>query len=393
MVWALLLTVGPLQAEDEPTLSKQTYQVLKSTQQWIETGETRRAVNRLKALVKETAGRPYDQAVVLQSLAHARLAGEAYAAAIPDLRRSLELDVLPQAAEQNIRLNLAQLYLATEAFPSAIELATLWLQYAETPRAKVYVLLGSAHYQLKQFKEAISPLRKAIVLSESPKESWYQSLLSAYNEVEDYSNAVSLLHTMLKRFPERSAYWRQLAGIEMLRERYPEALAVMELAYLRGHLETERDLRNLAQLYIHGEAPYQAAQVIEQGISDGLIQADRKHLELAANAWYQAREHQRAIGALERALAADPDPELGLRLAQLYISTQQWANAEQSLRQLIDQKSLPDKRMAKAWLLLGIARYERDSLEEAKNAFLAASQEISIRPEAEQWLAFLEHSH
>ncbi len=391
LVLALLIAAATAQAADGPMLSKSTYRVLKTTQEWLDAGATAKAVQRLKALVKETGEQPYDHAVALQTLAHAQLTGENYDAAIPNLKRSLALGVLPQEAQQNIRLNLAQLYMATEDFPAAIDIMNRWLEKAEKPRPEAYVILGSAHYQLEHFQQAIPPMRRAIELADEPKESWYQTLLSAYNESEDYANCVSLLHTMLKLFPDRPAYWRQLAGLEMMRERYPEALAVMELAYLRGHLETERDLRNLAQLYTHCEAPFRAAEIIEQGIEKGRIKPTRKNLEQAANAWYQAKEHKRAIAALERAAAIDKDPELGLRLAQLYISAQHWAEAEQSLKRLLDGKRLQEKQAAKASLLLGITRYEQDKPEAAKSAFATAKRHASTRRDAEQWLAFLEH--
>ncbi|WP_303907154.1 tetratricopeptide repeat protein [Thiohalomonas denitrificans] len=389
----LLLAAGPLQAADQPMLSKQTYQVLKTTQEWLSTGATARAETRLKELARETDGQAYDQAVVLQSLAHAQLASENYSAAIPNLERSLELGVLPEEAQQSIRFNLAQLYMATERFPSAIDILNRWFQDAGAERAGAYVMLGSAYYQLKQFRNAIPPMRKAIELADVPKESWYQTLLSAYSEIKDYPNSVNLLHTMLKHFPDQPTYWRQLAGLELMRERYPEALSVMELAYLRGYLETERELRNFAQLYTHSDAPYLAAQVIEQAIADGKMEPGRKNLEQAANAWYQAREYERAIAALEQVVAIDKDPELGLRLAQLYISAQRWADAEASLKRLLDQQRLAGKRAAKAWLLLGITRYERNNLEQAKGAFLAATRDASTRPDAEQWLSFLEHNN
>lgn len=379
-----------LQAAEQQTLSRKTYKVLETTQQWLDAGKSDQAVKRLEQLVTETAKWPYEQAIALQSLAHAHIERNDYPAAILYLKRSLDLQALPEDAQQRGRYNLAQLHMATESFAAAVELLTQWFQHAESPKADAYVMLGSAHLQQEQYKEAIPPLHKAIELNEEPNESWYQSLLGAYHELEDYSQCVKLLHKMLKLFPDRHDYWRQLASIELMQQHYSAALAVMELAYLNGHLESERDLLNLAQLYVQRNAPYKAAQLLEKELKSSRIKSNSKTWEQTANAWQQAREMDKTIAALEQAALLRVDPDLSLRLAQLYLESNRWDAAEKTLREFLSKKQPSVEKTNRAWLLLGIACYEGSSPERAISAFSEARKFEKTRNEAEQWLSFLQ---
>jgi tetratricopeptide (TPR) repeat protein len=281
--------------------------------------------------------------------------------------------------------------MAMERYAAAIEQLDRWFEQAKAPKAEAYVLLGSAHLQLQQYRQAIKPLRQAIALSDKPKEGWYQSLLGAYYEAKQYKAAANLLRRMLRLFPENPGYWRQLAGIELLRQRQAEALAVMELAYLNGQLSSQQDLLNLAQLYAQRDAPYKAGQLLEHELQRGRIKANRKTWEQTANAWQLAREMTRSVNALEQALSYESNPALSLRLARLYLETGRWAAAEKTLRRFL--KRAKGKQTDQAWLLLGIACHEADAPEQAKQAFSEALKFSNTREQAEQWLSFLQSTN
>jgi len=140
----LLCVCMPLQAaESTPSLSRQTYKALQAAQELLDAGNSTQAIQQLKKLVTNTAKSPYEQAVSLQSLAHAHIDLGDYAAAVPHLKRSLALQALPEDAQQSSRYNLAQLYMATEQFSAAAKLLRLWLQHAAAPTAEAYVMLGT----------------------------------------------------------------------------------------------------------------------------------------------------------------------------------------------------------------------------------------------------------
>lgn len=391
LLFLLLTLIGTARAEEgAPTLSHQTYQSLMTARELQESGKSSQAVKQLEALMGQTAKQPYEQAVVLQSLAHAYIDNGNYKAAIPYLKRSLELQALPQEVQQRASYDLAQLYMATDQYAAAVRELEVWFKSAEKPDAAAYVLLGSAHLQLEQYRQAIAPLRKAIELSDKPQEGWYQSLLGAYHMLKDYRHCADLLRGMINLFPERDEYWRQLSAMELQQGHPAQALAVLELAYLRGRLVAQRDLLDLAQLYAMQNAPYKAGDMLESEIARQRIKADAKIWEQLANIWQQAKETDKAIAALENSLSVEADPGRSLRLAQLYLEGGQHGKARARLRNLLQQKQ--GKTESQAWMLLGIACYEDAEPEQAKAAFSEAQKFTKTRQQAEQWLAFLARS-
>ncbi len=392
VVLTLSFACGLSHGAEKKTLSQRTYKSLMAAQESLEKGEAAKAIAALKKLLAGLEGKPYEQAIVLQGLSHVHISRENYVAAIPPLTRSVDLGALPDEPRQQARYNLVRLHMATEGYAEAIDLLKVWFAQAERPQAEAYVMLAKAYLRLGRYREAVDPLRTAIKISDEPKESWHQSLLAAHSELKQYDQCETLLHTMLKHFPDRPNYWRQLASVQLTRDKFRDALATMELAYLRGHLEEERELLNLAQLYLYLNAPYKAAALIEKEIKRGRIHETEKNWAHAGNAWLLARETNKAVAALEKAKAILRNPKLGIRLAQLYIESRRWKEAGRALDRIITDGTLDAARVGQAWILLGIARHEVKSLPEARAAFEQAKKYPKTADSAEQWLAFLDQT-
>lgn len=376
-------------AAKKKALSQQTYKVLMAAQELSGKGESSQAIVTLKQLLTQLDKRPYERAIVLQGISHTHIAQEAYNAAIPPLKESIELGTLPEEPQQRARYNLIRLLMATEGFAEAIDQLKNWFSLEKQPQAEAYAMLATAHLQLGHYQAAIKPLKTAINISDTPKESWYQSLLGAYNELKQYDHCTTLLHTMLHLFPEQPNYWRQLAGIQLTEYKYSAALATMELAYLREHVNREKELLNLAQLYLHLNAPYKAATLIENEIKRGHITKREKSWEQAANAWLLARETHKAIVALEKAKAMLRNPQLELRLAQLYMESRDWKKAGKTLNAILNDGKLKPSDVGQAWMLLGIVQHEAKSTSKARAAFNQAKRYQKTANSAAQWLAFL----
>ncbi len=392
-LWLAGTCPSTLHAGEKQRLSQKTYKTLIAARETLAAGNATKAVSNLQTLLATLPEKPYEQAVVLQSIAHAHISQEEYRLAIPPLRESLDLDVLPSEPQQQSRYSLIRLYMATEDFSKAIDLLKLWFAQAEPPRLEAYVILATAYLQLEHYQEAIEPLRKAIEMSQEPRENLHQSLLGIYSELQQYDQCVALLHTMLKLFPNRPAYWHQLVGIQLTREKNHDALAVMELAHLRGHLMKEQELINLVQLYMYLDVPHKAAALMQKEMDQGRINKTPENLEHLANAWLAAREMDRSIAAMEQAVAADTkNIKLSLRLAQLYVENELWEEAAEQLQQTLKGKHLKDNAAGQAWLLLGIARIQTDkNKNDAALAFNEAAKFNTTREKATQWLTYLQN--
>lgn len=389
LLGALWVNVPLASADVMPALSPNTYDKLHAAQSLIEEGDTGRAVKALQALLAGLPDRSYERAVVQQALGHAYLRGEDYANAVHHVRQALAAAVLPANAQQRLSYTLAQLHFATAQYAEAAQILTLLLKNAVEFNAGAYVMLGSAYLRLERYQAAVAPLETAIERTEHAPENWYNNLLAAYYELKDYDRCVTLLHAMLRRFPRREIYWRQLADIALARGRPDNALAVMELAYANAQLPREEGILHLARLFAAQGAPYKAGVLLENAFSRGHIVATDQHRTLLADVWLQARETEKAIAALRSVGERVQSAQLGMRLARLYLDHQRWQAAAETLQAWLESGRLTDDEQGRAWLLLGIARYEAGALDEARRAFVRAQQHAASRPDARQWLNFV----
>ncbi|MCB1876404.1 MAG: tetratricopeptide repeat protein [Chromatiales bacterium] len=383
-----------LNAAAEPkAMSPKTYAAIQAAQALMDANLPGQAVEALQGQAASLAEQPYDLAMVLQIQAHAELARDDPNTAAELLERCLNLNTLADKERLALLYTLAQVSMLAQRYDSAARHMSRWLAETPTPKAEAHALLGSAHLQAKRYAQAIEPLRRAIELSDSPLESWYQALLGAYFETKRLDRCTALLRDMIRRFPQRDGYWRQLGQVELARRRYREALVAMDLAYLRGALNAEQDLLTLAQLRLQQGTPYPAAELLEKEIGRGRIHASASRWELTANAWYQAKETTKSMEALRRASKIKgATGSLRIRLAQLYLEARQWDTAQASLDELLSKTTLDDDDRGQAWLLLGIARHGAQSPQEARAAFTQAAKLASSRDQARQWLGYLDNT-
>ena len=345
----------------------------------------------LEPLSQKTSLNPYERALVYQMLGFAASAGDAYKKALGFFEKSLLEDALPDAAQASLRFNVAQLYVATEQYAKALKALEQWFEEVEKPTANAYYLLAVAHYQLEQIAAAIPPIRKAIELSRDPNEGWYQLLVGLYFETQAYAEAVDPLERLIELNPKKS-YWTQLSALYANLGNEVKSLVVYQLAYEADLLELDRELRQLAQLYLYHEMPYPAAKLLAKAIEAKQIEVDEDAWELLANSWLLAREHELALPALEQAAKLSAVGDTYARIGQVHVQDESWPDASAALAKALDKGGLEDE--ANVNLLLGISLYHQLKPADARRHFAvakaAAKKGETTRRAAVQWLKVLD---
>jgi tetratricopeptide (TPR) repeat protein len=329
----------------------------------------------------------HERALMWQSYGYLHAAQEQYPAAVRAFERSLAGDGLPDAARRDARYNLAQLYLLQERYDDAIAMLTAWLEGADGSSPAAHFMLAMAYMQKGQSGEALPHARRAVAEAATPQESWLQLLLSLLLEQERYREALPVLEQLVARFPRKS-YWMQLSAVHSELGNYRKALGALELAYVQNMLTADRELRTLAQLYLHNEVPYKAAKVLEQGLTEGTIPGDADAWELLADAWLLARERERAQAPLERAAELSESGRVYLRLAHVYLDREEWKSARAALAAALEKGRLEDP--GDVHLLLGITNASEERWDEARRAFEAAERHPKTKEAAAQWLASID---
>mgnify|MGYP001815343996 FL=1 len=153
-------------------------------------------------------------------------------------------------------------------------------------------------------------------------------------------------------------------------------------------LNTASHVTNLANLYLLHGVPYKAAVILEKEMKEEIVESNERNLRLLSQAWYQAREDQKAIPPLERAAQLTNDGDLYIRLAQANINLERWGEAAEAVQKGLKAGGL--KRTDQANIMLGMALFNQKRLEQARRAFERAQGDNRSARAAAQWINYVD---
>jgi tetratricopeptide (TPR) repeat protein len=367
-------------------VSELTYKRLSRVHKFMDDEKYDLALERLKG-IRPSNKWPYEQALVRQTFGYLYAAKGEYPKAIDAFVQCLVLQRLPESATKNILYTLAQLQISVSDYPAAIDSLERWYKLEKTPTPQAHAFAGTVYALAKRYTKAIEHLQKAIASADDPKEDWYRQLLAVNYTVADYRSAARLLEQMTRRFSERKAYWLQLSSVFRTLKDDARSLAVMELAYRRGLLNNERELTELAGYYLYMDMPYKAGELLETALENGSLSSTNRHWQLLSEAWLRAREMRRAMQALQRASEQIQEPALFLRLAQLAAHMDEWSVTLHAVDRALHLEGL--KQPGKAYILKGMAHFNRGEYNAAQGAFEHARENKAVQDQAQKWLDHL----
>ncbi len=378
-----------------PLISQKVYKLLTEAQELVNQKKYDQALVVLEKIKKRRRLNSTEKAQLWNFYAYIYFSREQYRKAIQAYETLLKQPQLQPGMKAGTLYTLSQLYFLEEDYKTALDRILQWMALTETPSPESYALLGQAYYKLKRYKDAVPALRKAITLRKQSgrtvKESWYLLMRASYYELKDYRNMAKVIKELLTLYP-KPQYFRDLASVYSQMGKTRKQLALMEVMYEKGLLKKASQLRNLASLYLIHEVPYKAAKVLDKGIAEGVLEKNRKNLELLAQAWVQAREDRKAIGPLTEAARLSDTGEAWIRLGQAYVNLDEWDKAIEALQAGLGKKGV--KRPGSAWILLGMGYYNLKNLEQAKRAFARAidapRSTKQNRKSARQWIKYLD---
>lgn len=338
------------------------------------------------------AGRDeYLQAILNQALAQVEWARGNYEPALRYFETAVRLDKLPNETHFALMYQIAQLYFMQDRFDEALERLDLW--FCTVPPGKVtsaaYVLKASIYAQKQDYAKALEAINGAIALDDDPREAWYQLRLAAHYELEQYPQAAETLELLISRWPEKKRYWTQLSQIYYKLKQDDRALAVLALAYRNELLDKQGDITYLSSLYSNANVPYKAAEVMEQGIHDGVVQPTRTNWTIVADAWYAAEELERSLAAYEEAGRAAGDGGIDLRRGFILVDLERWPDALEALDRALEKGGLDERKTGEAYLLRGMVQFNLGNLERASADWGRAGRYERSREAAQQWMNHL----
>lgn len=338
--------------------------------------------------VRNRARSDYLKAVVAQAIAQVDWAKGNYDDALKEFELAVQLNALPDQTHFALMYQIAQLYYMQERYDEALQRLDLW--FCKSPPDKItalaYVLQGSIYAQKEDWKNVIKSMDKAISMDENPKESWYQLKLAAQFQLSDWSAARDTLKVMITKWPSKKDYWLQLSNTYFKLEDDDNALSVIALAYRKNMLNKQSDLLYLSNLYSYRDVPYKAAEVLQKGIEDGIVEPSEKYWTMIADAWYAADELEKSLHAYEEAGKMAKDGKIDLRRGYILVDLERWEDAREALTKALDKGGITDRQTGEAYIMKGMAEFNLGNWDQASTNWGRASHYKTAKAAAQQWM-------
>ncbi len=372
-------------------MSQKVFEKLQEIQEFVESKQYGEAQEAIRELLERSNLTPYEIAQIHNLTGYSWYLQENFPEAIRAYQRVLAQPELPEALQQSTLKTVAQLYFTVEEYRRALETVQQLMAVVAEPSADVYMLLGQAHFQLQDYPQALGPIKTAIDMykeqGRTPRENWLLLLRVCYYEMGDFQSMIGVLKELVTFYP-KDTYILTLAGVYSELGDTKKQLALVEVLYEKGVLTNPTHIVNLANLYLLHEIPYKAATILEAEMAGERVESDVRNLRLLSQAWYTAREDDKAIPPLRRAAELSEDGELYIRLAQSHINLEQWTEAAEACQEGLRIGGL--KREDQAQIMRGMALFNLKQLRAARRAFQAALQDNRSRRTAQQWIAYVD---
>jgi tetratricopeptide (TPR) repeat protein len=395
----LLATMGTALAQDREekktketvAMSQQVYEKLTEIQELIEAKDYATAQRGIDDLRTKKGLSPYELAQIWNISGYSYYLQERFDDAIRAYDNVMSQPDLPEALLLSTLKTKAQLQFTQEDYEGALKTVRELMASISEPSADVLMLEGQALFQLGRYDDALKPIKTAIDMyrdqGQKPKENWLLLLRVIYFEKKDYESMIDVVKELIVYYP-KDTYILTLAGIYSELGDTKAQLALTEVLYEKGFLNSASHVTNLANLYLLHGLPYKAAVVLEKEMGEEIVEANERNLRLLSQAWYQAREDEKAIPPLQRAAEMSNEGELYVRLGQAHINLENWSEAATAIQKGIQIGDL--KRNDTANIMLGMALFNEKRLEQARRAFNRAASDNRSKRTANQWIAYVD---
>ncbi len=324
-----------------------------------------------------------------QAFAH-QLQGQIYydkdksAEAIAEYKKAVEIDALTNPQQFSIILTIAQLQLQDEKYQDGLATLEQWQKLSGKETADELALKGNAYYRLDQFQPAVDAMKKAISMSDKPNDSWTQILMASYFALNQFDQAAQLVQQQMAKDPNNKKLLNQLATIYIQGDKPQQALDLMAKAKAQGLITTGDDYVQLAKLYGAAEKPKDAAATLKEGIAKGVVQPSLDVYKLQGDVCLQAEDDACAIEGYSKASPMAKDGNIDYQLGYLLFYSSKSKDAIEALTRAISRGGL--RQEGETYLLRGDAENDVDQNAAALSDWQKAATYPSTKTMADQRL-------
>ncbi len=313
--------------------------------------------------------------------------------ALSEFKKIMSLqEGVPVSFYNQIMYVIAQVYFSQENYREALNYAQRWLKTQEEPTADGYMLVGQAHYMLKDYNRALPMVQKGIQkyidLGSTPKEGWLNLLSSIYRQKSDYRKMLPVLKQLVQHYPKKT-YLLTMGGVYNELDDPARMTAMYQAMYDQGLLTAESEIVTLSSLQMSQDNPHKASEIIGKGLNDGIVKKDLKNYRIYAQALYLSKEFEKALDPLSKAASRSSDGKLYNQLAQSYIALNRWAEADSAISKALSKGKL--QNTGQTLISQGLVRFEQKKYESSKAAFNRALKFEKVSVAARNWIKYVDN--
>jgi uncharacterized protein HemY len=340
----------------------------------------------IAVLMDIDAKKTFDKAYVARFIAvmYAQM-GDNEDKTIKYLKLAVEPDILSEADHGDAVRLLADMQMQTKDFKNALINYDAWMEFTGKSDGQTFIKIAQAHLELKQFDKMIEPADKAIIaFGDKPNQNPYVLKLNSYYERKKYKDAIKVLETVIQLFPDTKGWWTQLPSFYLLTEDYEKAAYTLDLAYKKGFLDSESQIKTLASLYSQLESPYKAAKLLEKHIASGLVKRDDKNIGRVANAWHAAQHIDKAAKYYGELAKMTNEAKDYRKQGMLLKQDEQYSKATVALKKSL---KLGIKDKGKVHMAIAECYYYLEEYKKAYAAIQIAIKDPSAKKYSKYWKA------
>ena len=333
--------------------------------------------------------RPFEKAKIWQTLAYAYAQSEKYKKARNAFEMSVKQNALPYKPTLQSIFALAQLQLMAENYSAAEKALSDWFSLSKDKKPDAFVFLATIQFHKGQKKKALASILEGLKLAKKPKENWLTFAVSLLYEEGRYKEAGEMLYKLTEMNTTKKMYWTQLAGSLLNANKSMEALAVLDLALKLELLDQQGEYLNIISLFLSNGLPYEASKLMQTALKKKVIKADKKNLELLANALIQAKEYDKALAPLERAAKLSKDGKLYALKARLFLEKEDFKEAIRLFDLALD-KGLKKKETGQVLVEKSVALIQSGNPDKAAPLLDKAMKYEDAKKMAQNWKSYIE---
>lgn len=304
------------------------------------------------------------------------------AEAIAEYRKAIDLGGLTNVQHFSVLLAVGQLQIQDEKYKDALTTLDEWQKESGKETADVLALKGNAYYRLEQYQPAIDAMKKAVSMSDKPNDTWTQILMASYFELNQYDQAAQIVQQQMAKDPGNKKLLNQLATIYIQGDKPQQALDLMAKAKSQGLITTSEDYTQLAKMYAAADKPKDAAATLREGIDKGTVKPSFEVWKLLGDVCTQAEDDACAMEGYSKAAPMAKDGNIDYQLGYLLFYSNKAKEAIDALTQAISKGGL--RQEGETYLLRGDAKNELDQSAPALADWQKAAGFPSSKTMAEQ---------